>query len=135
MSYQIMQTFFLIQKNVSSDGDDIPNLSDSAGSEGELFRNFTPSDIVELEMEYQKTKNKIAHNKKFLNGPAGAKLPDNGAKLKSFIESEEKTLENLQKALQNAKENVKPDQNGQVVITDEQKLQVLQNKIKMLNQK
>ena len=110
-------------------------MSDSAGSEGELFRNFTPTEIVELEMEYQKTKNKIAHNKKFLNGPAGAKLPDNGAKLKSFIESEEKTLENLQKALQNAKENVKPDQNGQVVITDEQKLQVLQNKIKMLNQK
>ena len=110
-------------------------MSDSAGSEGELFRNFTPSEIVELEMEYQKTKNKIAHNKNFLNGPAGAKLPDNGAKLKSFIESEEKTLENLQKALQNAKENVKPDQNGQVVITDEQKVQVLQNKIKMLNQK
>ena len=110
-------------------------MSDNAGSESELFRNFTPTEIVELEMEYQKTKNKIAHNKKFLNGPAGAKLPDNGAKLKSFIESEEKTLENLQKALQNAKENVKPDQNGQVVITDEQKVQVLQNKIKMLNQK
>ena len=110
-------------------------MSDSAGSESELFRNFTPTEIVELEMEYQKTKNKIAHNKKFFNGLAGAKLPDNGAKLKSFIESEEKTLENLQKALQNAKENVKPDQNGQVVITDEQKVQVLQNKIKMLNQK
>ena len=110
-------------------------MSDSAGSEGELFRNFTPTEIVELEMEYQKTKNKIAHNKIFLHGPAGAKLPDNGAKLKSFIESEEKTLGNLQKALQNAKENVKPDQNGQVVITDEQKVQVLQNKIKMLNQK
>ena len=45
-------------------------------------------------MEYQETKNKIAHNKKFLNGPAGTKLPDNGAKLRSFIESEEKTLEN-----------------------------------------
>ena len=110
-------------------------MSDSAGSESELFRNFTPTEIVELEMEYQKTKNKIAHNKNFLNGPAGAKLPDNGTKLRSFIESEEKTLENLQKALQNAKENVKPDQNGQVVITDEQKVQVLQNKIKMLNQK
>ena len=110
-------------------------MSDSAGSEGELFRNFTPTEIVELEMEYQKTENKIAQNKKFLNGPTGAKLPDNGAKLKSFIDSEEKTLENLRKALQNAKENVKPDQNGQVVITDEQKVQVLQNKIKMLNQK
>ena len=110
-------------------------MSDSADSEGELLKNFTRSEIVELEMEYQRTQNKIAHNKKFLNGPAGAKLPDNGAKLKSYIESEEKTLDKLYNALQNAKENITPDKNGQVVITDEQKVQVLQNKIKMLNQK
>ena len=110
-------------------------MSQSARSEDELFKNYTPSEIVDLEMEYQRTKNKVAHNKKFLNSAAGAKLPDNGAKLKSFIESEEKTLETLYKSLQHAKENITPDKNGQVVITDEQKVQMLQNKVKMLQQK
>ena len=93
---------------------------------------FSPNEIHELEMAYQRSKNKVVHNKKFLNSAAGAQLPDKGEKLWSYIEDEEKTQGKLYKVLQHAKENtIRPtDKNGQADITEGQNVSKLRHKVK-----
>ena len=56
----------------SSDNDDIPNLSESSDSEGELlfsegelFTAYTPSEILDLEMAYQRSKDTVDQTQSF----------------------------------------------------------------------
>ena len=104
--------------------DDIPSFSESSESEDD------PKEIHELEMAYQKSKNKVIHSKKFLNSAAISR-PDKESKLISYIENEEKRQGKLYKALQLAKENIRPtDKNGQADITEEQNVPMLRQKVK-----
>ena len=118
----------------SFDVDDISSFSESSESEDELSINYatyySPREIHELEIAYQKSKSKVSHSKTFLNSAAISR-PDKEAKLRSYIENEEKRKGKLYKALQFAKENIRPtDKNGQADITEEQNVPMLRQKVK-----
>ena len=114
----------------------------SSGSVKEKM--YSPESVVNLQNRLLKQKRIIEQNEKLLN--RAPHLPDNGAKLKEFISTQRGIMRSLQEEMARAIHNVSsgPEngndsveevspEGGRVVISDEQKLDMMYVKMKNLN--
>ena len=104
---------------------------------------YSPEQVRELESSLEKKAKQLESNRKMFRSTSG-KLPDGGAKLKKFIGDLERERDEISKELEVARENVDPNaargasdsppgvDEGEVVVTDDQKLELLFKKQRIL---
>uniref|UniRef100_A0A0K2SVL4 Transcription termination factor 2 n=1 Tax=Lepeophtheirus salmonis TaxID=72036 RepID=A0A0K2SVL4_LEPSM len=108
------------------------NLSDvQIISEPILNTKYSMKEISELEDKIRKQDLSIENNKRLLK--RSMNLPDNGSKLKAFIQKLENSRVDTERELMNAKQNVSQSQSS-TTINDHQKVELLRNKLSILRQ-
>ena len=107
-------------------------------------RAYTVSDVEELKKKLVSQQRKVEGNRRLLNRQV-KNLPDKGAKLGEFIRQQTHILQELEEEMKYAMKNRSKEEQddsveevsadgGKVVITDEQKLDMMYRKMKNLNQ-